>query len=557
MPIIYDEYMNEIGSTDDNGDNTVANDQKGMAALTHPSPITEMKTETIPDAIQQRMSGAITSRTVGGDDIVSASTNPMMVNTMIPQSKDAAIGMPDNYDPPLDPIATADDVVQGILETDDLVTVESFLGKLTHALEAMGYEPPKPDQLDPNQPVDLALLMDEVQYVDDSALRADERIAAITELREEIQDIGGVTRDIAYAVENLRPSIITSKVALERFTRIPSKTNRGVVEAALEDLVVAASITGLVVIVYAIIKVIKWIIDRIEHLRYDVKTDSIRGQYVRLYTELNRTLVSRGKDISNKLIDTGGMDAVGTALCNAFEKMGIDPNDLAKDIVSSNNRFINTLFERLIGKSYCELDKGLYTGDTFDLCKYTFITMDNAFENLTVMFDRVKSKPDSELDLNMLENFVTNMTNLKQLYKLKSNDTEDLMADLNNHIQLQMKPIMEEPPRVTDSLTHIQFKMDVLKVNPSIPGKLRSMIRQATTWESQLKEITDDNLRQNRKAALSILLKQTRIVAGLLQANKSLMDRPIVYISYMNQSITRNARMWNQAFKAYGIKEVG
>lgn len=557
MPIIYDEYMNEIESTDDNGDNTVENDQKGMAALTHPSPITEMKTETIPDAIQQRMSGAITSRTVGGDDIVSASTNPMMVNTMIPQSKDAAIGMPDNYDPPLDPIATADDVVQGILETDDLVTVESFLGKLTHALEAMGYEPPKPDQLDPNQPVDLALLMDEVQYVDDSALRADERIATITELREEIQDIGGVTKDIAYAVESLRPSIITSKVALERFTRIPSKTNRGVVEAALEDLVVAASVTGLVVIVYAVIKVIKWIIDKIEKLRYNVDSDTVRGQYLRTFDLLTRTLSANSQHISRLLREDEGMDTVGGALCNAMQKMGLDPNELPDNIVGMNTRFMNILFERLIGDSYCEMDRELFTGQTMKLALSSVEAINTEFSHLNSMFDAMRANPSTPIDLTKFSKFQADLGKYVSIFSVQNGDADQIAESMSFRVTHMLEPIKDQaPPKLCDTLKSVKYSLDKASVGDNVRGKLKSMIRQAQSWEREIKLIHDDELRSNRKAALGMILSQCRIVAILINVNTTLFERPMKYIAYMNQTVTRTTRMWNQVFKGYNIKEI-
>ena len=111
--------------------------------------------------------------------------------------------------------------------------------------------------------VTYADIVHDQQYVDtysDALADAEEKIS---DIRNNIEEMGGINKATAVALESIQPGILTNRVSLESFTTYPSKTNLLVSLEATEHWVTGAKVLGGAVIFGLIVKMLLWIRDKL------------------------------------------------------------------------------------------------------------------------------------------------------------------------------------------------------------------------------------------------------------------------------------------------------
>lgn len=548
MTIIYDEFLNPVEHPDIiPGDDTTDNDLRGMAAVLSPSPVLALNTETVPHNLERRLSGNLTIKTVGNEEVVSANGNAMMVNTVVTSNDDIVLGEPDNYDDnDNDEEQTTDKVVGELLDPTDYVVMESLMTQFTAALESMGYQERPADQLDPNQPVDLQRLMDEVEYADDSALRVNQRVEYIADLKEEIIQLGGISRDHAMELENHQPKLVTAHAALESFTQFPSKTNYRVVVAAMEDLVTGAAVAGLTLAILAIVKLVKWILKKIEQLRYGSVSDADFGQWDVRYKQLERALQQTTSKFGHHLHANPNyqQNVVG-----AFSKLGITDPNVARNPARANAMYMDRMFEYLVQDKYNDITRGMYDGSTYKLAQLLGAGVNNGFVSLERNFQKIKAANGVVNPQEIVADW-KELAPLAQALDVGMGKTPmETVVTMGQAVQNMTAPIKDPVPRYTQQGRNIKFRLDhTFEVQPAIKVKIGNMLSEIIRWEKALGNIPDPQVRDNRAVVLKIFQAELKAMAYLVNILVAVRQQVLQYVAYINQVVSRTERMWQEAF---------
>ena len=67
--------------------------------------------------------------------------------------------------------------------------------------------------------------------------------------------------------------------------------------------------------------------------------------------------------------------------------------------------------------------------------------------------------------------------------------------------------------------------------------------------EENMRKIQDPEVRKNRADLYTIFKKEVQLLATLISALKLCDNKAVAYIGLTNQVVSRNGRMWQEAFK--------
>ena len=555
--IVYDEQLNPI-EVDASNDIDDIDTEVGMAAALRGAPITELKTETVPEAYEERMAGTLSIKTVGGGDIVSSQSNPMMVNTILERDETGVLGSSDIYGENPPPVES-DHVVGANVDNGDFLAIESAVKVFDAILLNMGYNgkiSTEGELVTPNPetPVDLSILMEEVEYVDDELLRSQSRTDNLVELRDEIIHLGGITRDQAYAVESLVPGVLSARMNLATFSKVPTKTNYDTTLVALEDLVEAAAVAGVVILAVAITKIIKWIFKAIERLRYAAKTDSVILKYNAQYEKLVKAIASSERRFGNTI-------AQSAPYCDFIQRelyqVGVDAKgEQLWHPIKANELYMQGLWLKLSKPVYSQIHEGLYTGQTMQICTAAATLFNTGYQAVLAHFDIVKSNiaTDKIINPDSIVNHWKEMSPVAQMLGVGMGKTPlSTMATINQHVMQNGQPTGKEPPKFPDC-RKFNFQMDKAFVfDNNAERKLGNMGAEISRLQQKLKNIPDPNVRANRELVLKLMLEEIKTAAQCLALMMTIQNSVIVYVSYLNQTISRTTRVWTEAFSKANV----
>lgn len=555
--IVYDEELNPI-EVDASNEIDDIDTEVGMAAAMRGAPITELKTETIPNAYVDRMAGTLSVKTVGGGDIVSSQTNPMMVNTILARDETGVLGRSDIYGenpPEID----SDHVVGSHLDNGDFLAIESAVAVFDNILSHLGYsgkistegELIKPN---PEQPVDLSILMEEIEYVDDELLRSQSRTDNLVELRNELIHLGGVTQDQAYAIESLVPGILSAKVNLNTFSKYPTRTNLNTTLVALEDLVETAAVAGVVILAVAITKIVKWIFKAIERIRYSAKTDATIVKYNAMYEKLQKAIESTERRFGNTISRSA---PYAEFIQRELFKVGIDAQgDVLWHPTKANELYMQGLWSMLAKPVYSEIHEGLYSGKTLHICMAASKLFDTGYRAVLAHFDIVKSNMSNDKIINpdSIVNHWKEMSPVADMLGVGMGKTPlSTIATINQHVMQNGQPTGKEPPKFPEC-RKFQFQMDKAFIfDNNAERKLGNMGAEVGRLQQRLKNIPDPNVRANRELVLKLMLEEIKTVAQCLMLMITIQNSVITYVSYLNQTISRTTRVWEEAFSKANV----
>lgn len=545
--LVYDNHMNLVPDTRDIDGAT------GMSYVDQSRPVGVMKSETVPDDFRDTLVEPRVFNVQGGDAI-DPSTNPMMVDTRIETKDHTVMGSNNQYHRIEEQEAqTQLPTVMHIVDTEDVAALESMISDFQHALEAAGYAVDFHGDTDPNAPVDLTTLLNEVEYTDGLSLRSTQRIETITDLRNEVIELGGITRDQAVAVEALRPQFLTARVGLETYTRFPSKTNYDVTMSAMEDLVAAAAVAGLTITVYAIAKLIKWIIQKIQKLRYDTKYDSVRAQYVNAFNAQKKEIASTQSRFGDVIAQSQEYQRVVHTYAN---KIG---STVGSTPIETFFVWNNDLYHDLTAGKFNEFVKGMYTGETTKLSTYLTTACNNGLINLDTKFRKLKDLSESNAIVEPSK-FVSEWKEVADLATYLIGGTQGTPAQTMQAIRdriIEMtdaKAGADSPMQYTEAMTNMRYSLDKsFRLDKGNAKRVGNMYSTITRVQQKLKDIQDPSVRKNRSDLYNIFKAELQMFAILINALETCDNTAIAYISNTNQVVKRNGAAWVEAFAAANV----
>lgn len=542
--IIYDDFLNPEPE-----------DNASTIGMSHTRPVEKLKTETVPDELVDRL-GAVTNVTaIGGAGIVKSTDNPMMVNTYVDGPTGTVNGLGTDYDTAPEPLYE-DDVIGDVMDSTDLTALEDLVSSFHTALEAMQYTEPDSTKLDPNQPVDLALLMNEVEYADDGVYRANERVEYLSDMRNEIVAIGGVSQDQIVAYESVYPQVITANIALETFTQIPTRTNYRKVVTSLEDMIAAASIAGLTLTIYAIAKIIKWLIKKVKDFKYGSKTDADRGQFMDRLDRLNKHVKITEDKFANAYANNDKFWG--------FVKDHIDDSFQSQQlpVTTINTIFQDSYFERVTSGKYCPFNDMLYSQDATHIAKHISAVTNNFLVSLNSHFDKISQLGwDRTIDPATLLLDFDSLTDLAStLDTTTGKDTHETILNIQDRIRVLTTAYGKDkhPPKFSESVDKIQFKLDgSFDIDDRQVSRMHRMGTNIKRWEQELNKIQDPDIRADRAEIYKTTLSNIKLVAALVASIVTLHDSTADYFMAMGQTIVKTETLWRQAFKIANVNYGG
>ncbi len=111
--------------------------------------------------------------------------------------------------------------------------------------------------------VTYADIVHDKNYVDSYTAALSDAELKLIEIRSNIEEVGGIDKAMAVALEHIQPGILTRRVSLESFTTYPTKTNLMVSLEATEHWVTGAKVLGGAVIFGLIVKMLLWVRDKL------------------------------------------------------------------------------------------------------------------------------------------------------------------------------------------------------------------------------------------------------------------------------------------------------
>lgn len=541
--LVYDNHMNLVPDVKDTDQMT------GMSYVDQSRPVGVIKSETIPDTFKDSLLEPRVFDVSGGEEI-TANTNPMMVDTRIETNDGTVMGANNQYHR-IEIQENSEDIqpVVEILDAEDAATLESLVKMFHTTLESAGYAVDFKGETDPNAPVDLTTLLNEVEYADGLSLRSTQRIETINDLRNEIIEMGGITRDQAYAVEALRPSYLSSKVALETFTKFPTRTNYDKTLVALEDLIAAASVAGVTIAILAIAKLISWIIKTIQKLRYDVKSDSIRGRYLRGFQSLINEVASTSNRFGQVLARSADFMNYISSYC---KKLEVSPSLDCKRVAIELN---DSLYHYLTDGKYTQFVEGMYNGESTKLSAYLTTAVNNSMITIDAKFAKLKAISNSEVIV-PLDEFASDWKEVADLANYLIGGVDGSPENTINKIHGAISQLHQEsdtaisPLRFADAIGSMKYSLDKnFRFDKGNIRRVENMFSTIKRVESDMTKITDSEVRKNRADLYTIFKKEVQLLATLIAALKLCDDKAVAYIGLTNQVVSRNARMWKEAFK--------
>lgn len=545
--LVYDNHMNLVPDVKDTDQIT------GMSYVDQSRPIGIMKSETVPEDFKDSL---VDPRVfdVSGGQAITADTNPMMVNTIIESETGGVHGANNQYhrievlenEGPVQPVVE-------ILDPEDTAALESMVNMFHVALEQAGYAVDFKGQTDPNAPVDLATLLNEVEYADGLSLRSTQRIETITDLRDEVIGLGGITKDQAYAIEALRPEYLSSRVALETFTRFPSRTNYDKSIAAMEDLVAAASVAGITITVLAIASLIKWIIKTVQSLRYDAKSDSVRSRYLRGHATLLTEVKSSGTRFHDILAKSPDFQNYVSDYCN---KVKVHPSmDLPRLAIELDD----AMYHFLTNGKFTQFVQGMYNGESTKLSTYLTTAVNNTMITVEAKFNKLKAIADNNAIV-PVEDFAGDWKEVADLANYLIGGVDGSPENTINKLHAAIGQLHKEsdtavsPLRFDGAINSMKYSLDKnFRFDKGAARKLENMFGTIKRIEENMRKITDPEVRKNRGDLYTIFKKEIQLLATLIAALKLCDNKAIGYIGLTNQVVSRNGRMWTEAFKLANV----
>lgn len=111
--------------------------------------------------------------------------------------------------------------------------------------------------------VTYADIVHDKNYVDSYTTALSDAEFKLIEMRNNIEEVGGIDKAMAIALEHIQPGILTNRISLESFTTYPTKTNLLVSLEATDHWVAGAKLLGGAVVFGLIVKMLLWVRDKL------------------------------------------------------------------------------------------------------------------------------------------------------------------------------------------------------------------------------------------------------------------------------------------------------
>lgn len=256
--------------------------------------------------------------------------------------------------------------------------------------------------------VTYADIVHDERYVDTYTDALHDAQKRISDIRGQIEEVGGIDKATVLALEHIQPGIITNRVSLESFTSYPTKTNLMVSLEATDNWVTGAKVLGGAVLFGLIVKMLLWIRDKLGN-KIEVSDKEISAA-----KEKKDTIVKDINDIASEHIDVirtnptivKNINARCSALLKTDYKVKLD------NIAEANNVFLQQYTHQQFNK-YNKLNAMIVTNknvnagmqhvskfmlDKLKELEVKFNNYENAFRSTNIMDPAQYSTSWSEAD---------------------------------------------------------------------------------------------------------------------------------------------------------------
>ena len=184
--------------------------------------------------------------------------------------------------------------------------------------------------------VTYADIVHDKNYVDSYTAALSDAELKLIEIRNNIEEVGGIDKSMAIALEHIQPGILTNRVSLESFTTYPTKTNLMVSLEATEHWVTGAKVLGGAVVFGLIVKMLLWIRDKLSG------SVEISNKEISAAKSKKESIITDINNIAREHIDTIRTSPTIVKNINAkcTELLGSNYSVKLENIAEANNVFL-------------------------------------------------------------------------------------------------------------------------------------------------------------------------------------------------------------------------
>lgn len=340
----------------------------------------------------------------------------------------------------------------------------------------------------------------------------------IISIREDIDNMGGIDKATAIAVEAIQPGILTSAVSIESFTSLPSRTNLNISIEKIENWIKGAKLLGAAAIFAVIVKMMFWLKDKVTgpNLVPSEKVKSAINKRVLLSETIN--------NISNTYTDKIRTDPNIVKRINArAEKLGNKPFRAKPDDIAAANGFFLQQHTFIRLKNFSKLEEMVITNKSIN--KAFQLVTDFIYKKFDELLDNVAKYEQSYRSTNNLDakNFTTKwdgLTNSMSSLGIPNvpKESERIGLHLRNTVQ-QFQQTKAVVPTF-EKLTAMEFVADETESLDKLSKKIEEMATKATNISKGHVDIPDETIRKNREIVSKVIKDECNV---LLQSITSLL----------------------------------
>ena len=454
---------------------------------------------------------------------------------------------------------TSDDIrdVNGVLLDDDIGQQDDIKPfdeqnaiTLINTIRTISSESLLPINLEDG--VTYADIVQDQQYVDtytDALSDAEEKIA---DIRSNIEEMGGIDKATAIALENIQPGILTSRVSLESFTSYPTKTNLMVSLEATDHWVTGAKVLGGAVIFGLIVKMLLWIRDKLSG-KIEISNKEISAA-----KEKKETIVNDINTIAREHVDTIRTSPTIVKNINAkcTELLGSNYSVKVDNIAQANNVFLQQYTHQQF-KNYNKLQAIIIANkningavshaskfllDKLKELEVKFTNYEGAYRS-TNMMDPVQFKTDWSEAGKILKEFG---------FEHKPQDENKIGEYMRSSVTTLSKTKNAIPSY--ESLSANSYSPDETKGLDDVKNNIDGLLKKVTKLSQDHTTFPDKGIGNNRQQIGGILKDEVNNLMGMSLAAIAIRNSGNGICKKLVNVVSNTNKAWVGVFKGSPIK---
>lgn len=400
--------------------------------------------------------------------------------------------------------------------------------------------------------VTYADIVHDEQYVDTYTDALHDAQKRISDIREQIEEVGGIDKATVIALEHIQPGIITKRISLESFTSYPTKTNLMVSLEATDNWVTGAKVLGGAVLFGLIVKMLLWIRDKLGN-KIEVSDKEISAA-----KEKKDTIVKDINDIASEHIDVirtnptivKNINARCSALLKTDYKVKLD------NIAEANNVFLQQYTHQQFNK-YNKLNamlvanKNVNAGmqhvskfmlDKLKELEVKFNNYENAFRSTNIMDPAQYSTSWSEAD-----------GILKELgFEGKPADVSKLGEYMRNSVTTLSKT--QAPIPTYQTLSANSYSPDHSQGLEDVKRTIEGLLKKVTKLSEDHTTFPDKGIGDNRQQIGMLLKNEVSNLMGVALSAMAIRNAGNAMSKKLINVVKLTDDSWKAIFKGTPIK---